>query len=239
MKKAPGSDFKYQRNPNSDDLDSSFPASPPQISDITDNFSASSSNSVIAAAGDLDDAESSHPIISLLLENSSDQSGLPEFPPTPLVEPVGATLENVEEASISITAASFIEEAVEGEGSYAEKILTELSEGAAQPGAQIVMEKCSEMDGGEQNLEVALVGFSTAMEKLCDSIREVLLPAVEQWKRRNWIDGFFFFFLVTLGGMTLAFFIGAVLFSVLLTSVAPEGYLSLNSLPEFNRPTPT
>ncbi|PKU69739.1 hypothetical protein MA16_Dca027119 [Dendrobium catenatum] len=67
------------------------------------------------------------------------------------------------------------------------------------------------------------------MEKLCDAIREVLLPEIEQRKRRNGCDGVFFF-LVRMGELTLAFFIGAALVSDLLTEVAPEGYLILNLL---------
>ncbi|KAH0470548.1 hypothetical protein IEQ34_000271 [Dendrobium chrysotoxum] len=73
------------------------------------------------------------------------------------------------------------------------KILTETSEVAAQPEAQIIVGNCSAKDEGERNLELAIAGFSEAMEKLCDAIREELLPEVEQRKRRNGNDGVSFF----------------------------------------------
>ncbi|PKU79463.1 uncharacterized protein LOC110106517 [Dendrobium catenatum] len=236
-KKVPLPIFNPQGSPNSECLDVSFSASPPPISIITDNLSVTSSNSVTAAAGDLDEVESSYSMISLLLENS-DQSGLSEFPPVPLLEPVGAATENLREASSSVEPALFTEDIVRGGRSCAEEILTESSEMTAQPEAQIIVGNCSAEDEGERNLELAIAGFSEAMEKLCDAIREVLLPQIEQRKRRNGSDGVFFF-LVRVGELTLAFFIGAVLVSVLLIAVASEGYLILNNLSEFNGPAPS
>ncbi|PKU79460.1 hypothetical protein MA16_Dca000805 [Dendrobium catenatum] len=112
-----------------------------------------------------------------VLENS-DQSGLPEFPPAPLLEPGGAATKNLKEASTSAESASFIEDIVRG-------------------------------------------GRSCAEER----------------KRRNWNDEVFFF-LVRMGELALAFFICAVLVSVLLITVAPEAYLLLNNSSESDGPAP-
>ncbi|PKU69738.1 uncharacterized protein LOC110098497 [Dendrobium catenatum] len=237
-KKVPLPIFNTQESLNSECFHVSFSASPPPIFIITDNLSGTSSNYVTAVAGDLDEVESNYSsMISLLLENS-DQSGLPEFPPAPFLEPVGAATENLKEASTSVELASFIEDIVRCGQSCAEEILTESSEMTAQPEAQIIVGNCSAKDEGERNLELAIAEFSEAMEKLCDAIREVLLPEIEQRKRRNGNDGVFFF-LVRMGELTLAFFIGVVLVSVLLTAVAPEGCLILNNLSEFNGSAPS